>query len=66
MYFSGSTTWARASLRRYVGILWGPIDLLLVKPVMSFPTSERERERGGGGGGGGEGGERHTDRHTER
>ena len=29
-----------ASLSRYVGILSGPIDLLLVKPVINFVNSE--------------------------
>ena len=39
MYVSESTTQGRASLSRYVGILSGPIHFLLVKPVISFPTS---------------------------
>ena len=34
MNVSGSTIYGRA----YVGILSGPIDLLLVMPVVSFPA----------------------------
>ena len=38
MYVSGSTIEGRASLSRYVGILLGPIDLLLVISVISLPS----------------------------